>query len=178
MNSAQVHPDVGHTDRTRTLQSDHRALRTNQFLRLFRRLFRSHALDRDDDIEQFVASAFRQILDRDVRNQVWRWLVINVDDDQELIAADEHVTLLQQIAVDDIQSFGRRVFLVVVVIEGSGRHDIEVERQPREFRESLEHVCPRSVSKVERDFLRLGWLGLFGFSLGGFFRRERRRDRR
>ena len=160
VNSLQVRAGVGDADRVRPLQRDHFALRTDQIFGLFGRLVGSDVLDSQHDVHQLVLPALRQVRHLHMRNQVGRDRVVNVDDHQKLIAANKDITLLQQVAVDDVERLLRRVLLLVEIVERSRRDNIEVERQPGEFRKGLQDVGPRSVSKVEGHFFRLGRLGL------------------
>ena len=160
VNSLQVRAGVGDADRVRPLQRDHFALRTDQIFGLFGRLVGSDVLDSQHDVHQLVLPPLRQVRHLHMRNQVGRDRVVNVDDHQKLIATNKDITLLQQVAVDDVERLLRRVLLLVEIVERSRRDNIEVERQPGEFRKGLQDVGPRSVSKVEGHFFRLSRLGL------------------
>ena len=155
VNLLQIGANVRNADRARPLQSDNLSLRTNEFLGFLGSLFGGDVLDPEDDVHQLIFSALRQIRHLHFGNQIGRNRIVDVDDDQKLIATDEHIALLQQVAVDDIKSLFGHVLLLVEIVEGPRRDDVEVERQPSQFCERLEHVGPSRMLKVERDFFRL-----------------------
>ena len=163
VNTLQILADVCDADRARTFQCDDFALWTDQFLRFFGGLFSRDVLDPQDDVHQFVASAFGQVRHLHIGDEIGRNRIVDVHDDQELIATDQDISLLQQVAVDDVERGFGRVFLLVEIVECPRRHDIEIERQASELRERLEHIGPSRMSEVERDFFRLRRFGLHWF---------------
>ncbi|NNJ25725.1 hypothetical protein LzC2_17980 [Planctomycetes bacterium LzC2] len=116
------------------------------------------AFQRQHDADQFVVAAFVQLIEGDVRDEVRRDAFVDVGDDQEPVAANQHVPALQQVAVEDVQRFRRGVLAVVKVIEGSGRNRAGVQRQAGELGEFPQHRLPGGVPKVKAHQVLTGRL--------------------
>ncbi len=133
-------------------------LRAEQRADLADRLLRLAPLQRQDHADQFVLAPFAQFGQRHVRDEVRRDALVDIGDDQEPVAADQHVSALQQVAVQDVQRLRRGVLAVVKVIEGARRNRTGVQRQPGELRKLPQHRLPGGEAKVEAHRVRLALL--------------------
>ena len=136
-------------------------MRSHEFVDFIRRLFHVDAFQRQHDPHQLVLAAFRQVGNGHVGNQVRRNALVDIDDDEKPIPLHQHMPLLQQVTVENVEGFRRRVLGVVVIAERPGRLGVQVERQAGRFGEHLQHNVPPRLAEVE-----LQMLGPFAFAWG------------
>ena len=120
--------------------------------------------------DQFVVGMFGQLLDRHIRDQVGRNGVVEIRHIQKLVAANHDEALLKQIPIQNIQGLCGRVLATVVVVEGTGRHVVEVQGQPRGVGKQHQDVGPGRVAEIETQLLRsLAFVSIVHQKLGDHF---------
>ena len=113
-------------------------------------------LQRKQHFDQLKLAALVDFLHRHLVHEVRRNLVLQIDQDQHPIPADQGVALGQEDAVQQIDGLGRRVLAVVGVVERPFGRSVGHERQVGVLGKPVEDVLPRLVAETElQEFLVL-----------------------
>ena len=149
----QIRSDVSDNERPRRRDPRHCSLRPFQSLHLLGQCRDVVDFGKGErDLHQLVPTARAQLTDRHGRNQIRRDRIVNIDADQELVAANKNVTTSQQIPVQNVERLGDGITFIVKVAERPGRSVLQVERQVGRVSEADQHVFPRGVTEGEVQF--------------------------
>ncbi len=151
----QIGSNIRDHQQLRLSQGDQTAPWSQQRFDFLSRAGRVQAMNRHPNGDQLMIAnglclaRLFEFLQCDFRHQTLIQLLVQVDHDEETVFVDQCEAFSNQVAVDDVQCLGRRVFAPIEVRQCAGGNPLHVQSQIIGVGEHLQDTFPGRVTKVE-----------------------------
>ena len=150
---AKIAADIGDEQPIRLLERHHLPLRPQQLLNVPGRSLRIGPLERQHNADQLILAPRLQLFERNLRDQIGRDAIVDIQRHEEPIPTDQDVPLLQKVPIQHIERFGDGVLPIVIVVERAGWRGAQIEREVCLFRKPFQDQFPWGKPEVERQLL-------------------------